>query len=123
MRRPKSSVAGSASPQRPRSNEAVSANVYAAPNGVAPVRYHRANSAFVLRHNTIYVAVVESQLVAVTYDTQNPVRLAQFWDTMLGREPIEDVEGVLLPGFDGQLGLRFQANDASPNVRAECTCT
>ncbi len=36
---------------------------------------------------------------------------------MLGREPVEDAEGVLLPGSDGQLGLRFVESDAPPQPR------
>jgi signal transduction histidine kinase len=55
--------------------------------------------------------------VAVTDETQDPARLAQFWATLLGREPIEDVGGVLLPGADGQLGLRFVADGAPPHSR------
>jgi Glyoxalase-like domain len=58
---------------------------------------------------------MQSRLVAVTYDTQDPVHLAQFWATLLGREPIEDADGVLLPGADGQLGLRFVADGAPPH--------
>lgn len=50
--------------------------------------------------------------MAVTYDAQDPARLAQFWATLLGREPIEDADGVLLPGADGQIGLRFGADGA-----------
>src|SRR5262252_8236932 len=61
--------------------------------------------------------MVRSHLLAVTYDTQNPARLAQFWASMLGRHPIEDANGVLLPGVDAQLGLRFLANDAPPSPR------
>jgi hypothetical protein len=60
---------------------------------------------------------VQSQLVAVTYDTQNPARLAQFWAALLGRERIEDAEAVVLPGGDGQLGLRFVADDAPPHTQ------
>lgn len=63
----------------------------------------------------MYPAIVQSQLAAVTYDTQHPTRLAEFWAAMLGREPIEDADGVLLPGPDGQLGLRFVADDALPH--------
>jgi len=62
-----------------------------------------------------YCAIVYSQLLAVTYDTQNPARLAQFWATLLGRESIGDADGVLLPGADGQLGLRFAADGAPPH--------
>jgi hypothetical protein len=58
--------------------------------------------------------MVRSQLVAVTYDAQDPARLAQFWAMLLGREPIEDADGVLVPGVDGQLGLRFAADEAPP---------
>lgn len=55
--------------------------------------------------------------MAVTYDTQDPARLARFWATVLGREPVEDAGGVLLPGADGQLGLRFVADGAPPQKR------
>ena len=46
-------------------------------------------------------------LLAVTFDAQDPVRLAQFWASVLGREVLQDAGGWLLPGDDGQLGLRF----------------
>ncbi len=55
-----------------------------------------------------------SRLIAVTYDTPDPAHLARFWVTMLGREPVADAGGVLLPGEDGQLGLRFVADEAPP---------
>jgi catechol 2,3-dioxygenase-like lactoylglutathione lyase family enzyme len=61
--------------------------------------------------------MMQSQLAAVTYDTQNPARHAQFWAALLEREPIEDADGVLLPGTDGQLDLRFAADDAPPQSR------
>jgi hypothetical protein len=60
---------------------------------------------------------VQSQLVAVTYDAQNPARLAQFWASLLGCEPVEDADGVLVPGADGRLGLRFVAVGAPPHHR------
>jgi hypothetical protein len=47
------------------------------------------------------------QLFAVCFDARRPLRLAQFWAGMLGREVVEDAGGVLLPGEDTQLGLRF----------------
>ena len=55
-----------------------------------------------------------SRLIAVTYDTPDPALLARFWAMMLGREPVADAGGVLLPGEDGQLGLRFAAGGAPP---------
>jgi Glyoxalase-like domain len=57
-------------------------------------------------------ALVRSHLVAVAYGTRDPVRLAQFWAAMLGRESVKDVDGVLVPGADGQLGLRFVVDGA-----------
>jgi catechol 2,3-dioxygenase-like lactoylglutathione lyase family enzyme len=50
---------------------------------------------------------VHSRLLAVTFDVQEPARAARFWAGMLGREVIEDGNGLLLAGTDTQLGLRF----------------
>ncbi|WP_091588178.1 VOC family protein [Micromonospora krabiensis] len=47
------------------------------------------------------------RLLAVTFDAQDPARLARFWAGLLGRAAVEDRGGVLLPGEGGQLGLRF----------------
>ena len=55
--------------------------------------------------------------MAVTYDAQDPARLAQFWAALLGREPVEEADGVLLPGAGEQLGLRFAADGAPPQKR------
>ena len=46
-------------------------------------------------------------LLAVTMEAPDPVRAAQFWAELLGRDIIEDADGLLLPGDDAQLGLRF----------------
>ena len=59
-----------------------------------------------------------SRLVAVTFDARDPARLAEFWAGVLGREVVENAGGVLLPGDDTQLGLRFApggAEKAGPN--------
>lgn len=48
-----------------------------------------------------------SRLLAVTFEADNPAEPARFWAGLLGREVIEDAGGVLLPGEDPQLGLRF----------------
>lgn len=61
-----------------------------------------------------YGANVGSWLIAVTYSTPDPKLLAGFWATMLGREPVADAGAVLLPGENGQLGLRFEADAAPP---------
>jgi len=49
------------------------------------------------------------QLIAVTYDAREPLRLARFWAGLLGREIVEEAGGALLPGDDTQVGLRFVA--------------
>jgi catechol 2,3-dioxygenase-like lactoylglutathione lyase family enzyme len=51
--------------------------------------------------------VVRSRLLAVTFEADDPAGPARFWAGLLGREVVEDVGGVLLPGGDAQLGLRF----------------
>jgi hypothetical protein len=48
-----------------------------------------------------------SRLVAVTYDAEDPVALAEFWSRLLGREAVPEDGGVLVPGDDTQVGLRF----------------
>jgi len=49
------------------------------------------------------------RLVAVSFDAHDPARLAAFWAGVLGREIVRDARGVLLPGNDTQVGLRFVA--------------
>ncbi|MET8090041.1 VOC family protein [Micromonospora sp. NPDC005220] len=46
-------------------------------------------------------------MLTVTFDAHDPAGVARFWARMLGREVIEDAGGVLLPGDDTQLSLRF----------------
>ncbi|MCP4958142.1 MAG: VOC family protein [Actinomycetia bacterium] len=63
--------------------------------------------------------MVSSQLSAVTLDAHDPARLGEFWASMLGREAVEHVGGVLLPGDHSQHGLRFVTNPAAkigPNL-------
>ncbi len=50
---------------------------------------------------------MSSRLLAVTFEADNPAEPARFWAALLGREVIDDTGGVLLPGGDTQLGLRF----------------
>jgi hypothetical protein len=51
--------------------------------------------------------MMRSRLLAVTYEATDPAEPARFWAGLLGREIIDDNDGVLLPGGDTQLGLRF----------------
>ncbi len=53
-----------------------------------------------------------SRLVAVTYDAHDPARLADFWAGVLDRDVVDDGGGLLVPGTDTQLGLRFVRSDS-----------
>lgn len=53
-----------------------------------------------------------SRLLAVTFDARDPSRLARFWAGLLGRKVVEDAGGMLLPGDDTQVGLRFAPEHA-----------
>lgn len=53
-----------------------------------------------------------SRLLALTFDAQDPVRVARFWAGVLGREAVDDRRGLLLPGSDTQVGLRFVSSRA-----------
>jgi catechol 2,3-dioxygenase-like lactoylglutathione lyase family enzyme len=47
------------------------------------------------------------RLLAVNFAAETPAEPARFWAGLLGREVVEDTGGLLLPGTDTQLGLRF----------------
>src|SRR5690349_14671094 len=51
------------------------------------------------------------RFVAVTFDVRDPTTLGAFWAELLGRQQVAEVAGVLLPGDDTQVGLRFVAAD------------
>ncbi|MEU8230506.1 VOC family protein [Actinoplanes sp. NPDC048967] len=51
-------------------------------------------------------------LLAVTMEAPDPARTARFWAGLLRRDVVEDAGGLLLPGEDAQLGLRFVAGRA-----------
>src|SRR6188472_276250 len=52
---------------------------------------------------------MSSRLVAVTYDAEDPAAVAAFWRKLLDLEVVPEDDGVLLPGDDTQVGLRFVA--------------
>jgi catechol 2,3-dioxygenase-like lactoylglutathione lyase family enzyme len=56
--------------------------------------------------------VVPTRLLTVTFDAHDPAHLARFWADVLGRQVVDDAGGPLLPGEDGQLGLRFVGSGA-----------
>ncbi|NUT90496.1 MAG: VOC family protein [Saccharothrix sp.] len=51
--------------------------------------------------------MMRSRLLAATFEADDPAGPARLWAGLLGREVIEDAGGVLLPGGDAQLGLRY----------------
>lgn len=57
---------------------------------------------------------MSARLVAVAYDAREPEAVARFWAGMLEREVVVERDGVLLPGDERQVGLRFVA--ASPEA-------
>jgi len=59
-----------------------------------------------------------SRLLALSFDAQDPARLAAFWAGLLGRVVVDDLRGALLPGTETQVGLRFTpggTGKAGPN--------
>lgn len=50
-----------------------------------------------------------SRLVAVSFDAHDPAGVAAFWAGLLDRDVVEESDGVLLPGDDTQVGMRFVA--------------
>ncbi len=51
-----------------------------------------------------------SRLLAVTFDAHDPERLASFWSELLTRPVVDHRGGLLLPGDETQLGLRFSVS-------------
>ena len=54
-----------------------------------------------------YRRTVPVRLRSVAFASDDPVGAATFWASLLCREVVEDGHGVLVPGNDTQLGLRF----------------
>jgi hypothetical protein len=61
----------------------------------------------VLPADRIYCAVMSSRVLTVTFEAHEPVRLAEFWAQLLGREVVGEPSGSLLSGGDGQVDVRF----------------
>jgi hypothetical protein len=60
---------------------------------------------------------MSTRLIAVSFDADDPEALGVFWAGVLGREIVEEANGVLLPGNDTQVGLRFVADTAETSGR------
>ena len=54
-----------------------------------------------------YCVEMPLHLVAVSFDASDPAVLGAFWAGVLGREVVEEPDGVLLPGDETHVGLRF----------------
>lgn len=63
-----------------------------------------------ISHPLATVFGVSLRLVAVCFGASDPEALGAFWAGMLRREIVEEAKGVLLPGDDTQVGLRFVAS-------------
>jgi hypothetical protein len=61
---------------------------------------------------------VTLRFVAVGFETPDPRELGAFWSALLGREVIEEDRGVLLPGDETQIGLRFTQGAAGESGRS-----
>lgn len=57
------------------------------------------------------------RLVAVSFDAHDPRVVGAFWADVLGREVIEERNGVLVPGDHTQVGLRFVAATTETSER------
>lgn len=55
---------------------------------------------------------MSARLLTLVVDAHDPPRLARFWGAVLGREVVDHPRGVLLPGSDTQIGLRFAPSEA-----------
>ena len=51
-------------------------------------------------------------MTALSVDVHDPARAARFWTDILGREAVAVPDGVLVPGSQTQLGLRFTPSSA-----------
>lgn len=60
-----------------------------------------------------------ARLVAFRQDAADPERLAGFWAGLLGRDQHTDAAGVLLPGDDTQVALRFSPSRAVATGRPD----
>ena len=62
---------------------------------------------------------MSSRLLAVAFEARDSSRVGQFWADLLGRDITGETGGVLVPGTDTQIGLRFvEANteiETGPN--------
>jgi Glyoxalase-like domain len=56
-------------------------------------------------------------LDALALDAPDPGVPAAFWAALLGREAVEEAGGIMVPGEDSQLGLRFVAAESETSGR------
>ena len=52
-----------------------------------------------------------SRLEAVTFEVEDAAASAAFWSGMLGRDVVPEPNGILVPGTETQVGLRFVTSD------------
>jgi catechol 2,3-dioxygenase-like lactoylglutathione lyase family enzyme len=54
------------------------------------------------------------ELLAVTFDVEDPSAVARFWAAVLGREVVDDALGLRVPGTATQVGLDFERAPSAP---------
>jgi hypothetical protein len=59
-----------------------------------------------------YRGVMSSRRLVVAFDARDPAPLAHFWASVLARRVVQEADGLLLPGGDTQLSLRFVPGSA-----------
>ena len=59
----------------------------------------------------IYGARMVLRLEAVAFEVTDAVEVGAFWAGLLQRDPVQETDGVLVPGGPTQVGLRFLTSD------------
>lgn len=54
---------------------------------------------------------MSARLLTLVVDAHDPARLARFWGALLRRDVVDHPRGVLLPGSDTQIAVRFAPSD------------
>jgi catechol 2,3-dioxygenase-like lactoylglutathione lyase family enzyme len=84
--------------------------------GACPAAKSR-RAAYLAHSEHAYDAEMPVRFVAVSFDALDPEALGVFWAGVLGREIVEEADGVLLPGNDTQVGLQFSAATTAASGR------
>lgn len=56
------------------------------------------------------------RLEAVSFEVGDAAEVARFWAEMLGRDPVDEARGALVPGNNTEVGLRFVTADTEEGI-------